>query len=193
MTRNCALDAPNIRTTTVDESLCRTCCFHGHLVTSVFETMHSSSANVLLSWYPVVTMSASLDVTVGYMHPIPWSAELRSLHTCQEPDVFHCCIRDAITVTFTTWTLRPVLSSTDHVFGCGPKGPAFAFVNLRWFVDRDRPPPVCAVFGTTSAFGGMLPLRPFFWSFKSDRSSSFCRSLAQTEVGMQTDTLHLPQ
>ena len=35
--------------------------------------------------------------------------ELRSLFSCREPDVVRCCVRDAITIVFTTSTLTSVV------------------------------------------------------------------------------------
>ena len=51
---------------------------------------------------------------VTNVHPFPWSAELRSLHTCREPDVVPCCVRDAITL----WCLSIYVRSWTLVHSC---------------------------------------------------------------------------
>ena len=148
MTRNCALDVPNIRTTTVDEILSRTCFSHGHFVTSVIETMHSSSATVLLSlrlrclrrlhvtvWprkcqelFAYLT-SLLMNVASGYVDPYPWSFVLRSLQTCRELVTFPflCTRRDHHHVHASPPS--PVLSSTDHVFVVAQAAPLL-FVSI---------------------------------------------------------------
>ena len=50
-----------------------------------------------------IVCSRTCQVTI--VHPFPRSAELRSLHTCRAPDVAPCCVRDAISIMFTTSTL----------------------------------------------------------------------------------------
>ena len=45
-----------------------------------------------------------VNVPIDNVHPFPQWADLRSLYTCREPDVFPC-VRDAITMMFTTSTL----------------------------------------------------------------------------------------
>ena len=154
MTRNCALDVSNIRTTTVDESLCRTCCFHGHLVTSVFETLHSSSATVLLSLC-ILRIRCPTSFARGLLATQMSGVVCRSDEFVHERGQwlrrsvscghlyydlckvavnllrFPSCVRDAITIMFTPAHPSPVFVEHGSRLCCGPSGAAVVCVNQR--------------------------------------------------------------
>ena len=154
MTRNCALDVSNIRSTTVDESLCRTCRFHGHLVTSVFETMHSSSATVLLSLRLRCPTSFSRGLLATQMSGVVCLSDefvhergqwLRGSVSCGHLDCdlwkpavnlirFLSCVRDAVTIMFTPAHPLPVFVEHGSRLCCGPSAPLL-FVSINVFVD----------------------------------------------------------
>ena len=120
--------------------------FFGHSVTSVTDTTHSSSANVLLSWCPVVVVPTSfgrhcwlhrrqdlcddlkrlfLNVPNDHLHPFP------SYDICTCRELFVCPFLCARLDHHHVHRQRALTCCVENGSRrcCGPGGTAFAFVN----------------------------------------------------------------